>query len=115
MESPAESLSARVRAQYEALPYPAYGLFLPLRTQEAYASHSLFAARLAEQCGRVPALRRSLRPEVLWAGCGDAFPYLAAHWEPRRHRLTALDISARSLRRAIRRGDGRRGQPRQAP
>lgn len=93
-------LAARVRAQYEAYPYPAYGLFLPLRGQEAYASNSLFAARLLEQHGREPALRRSPAPAVLMAGCGDVFPYLASFWEPRRHDLIAMDLSARSLRRA---------------
>jgi SAM-dependent methyltransferase len=100
MDSPAQAVTARVRAQYEAFPYPAYGLWLPLRGQEAYASHSLFAARLLEQQGREPALRRAERPAVLLAGCGDVFPYLATFWEPRRHRLVAADLSARSLRRA---------------
>jgi SAM-dependent methyltransferase len=100
MIPPAGTVAARVRAQYEAFPYPAYGLWLPLRGQEAYASHSLFAARLLEQRGREPALRRAAAPAVLLAGCGDVFPYLAACWEPRRHRLIAADISARSLRRA---------------
>jgi SAM-dependent methyltransferase len=100
METPAADLAARVRAQYEAFPYPAYGLFLPLRGQEAYASHSLFAARLLEQRGQTPAARRLPAPAVLLAGCGDVFPYLASFWEPRRHRLIAMDLSARSLRRA---------------
>lgn len=100
MESPAEALTARVRAQYEAYPYPAYRLWLPLRGQEAFASHSLFAARLLEQRGREPASRRREAPAILMAGCGDVFPYLATFWEPRRHRLIAADLSARSLRRA---------------
>jgi len=100
MDSPETDLVARVRAQYEAYPYPAYGLFLPLRGQEAYASNSLFAARLLEQRGLEPALRRAPAPAVLLAGCGDVFPYLATFWEPRRHDLIAMDLSARSLRRA---------------
>jgi SAM-dependent methyltransferase len=100
MESTAEAMTARVRAQYEAFPYPAYGLWLPLRGQEAYASHSLFAARLSEQRGNAPASRGATAPAVLLAGCGDVFPYLATFWEPRRHRLIAADLSARSLRRA---------------
>lgn len=99
MDSSAADLTARVRAQYEAYPYPAYGLFLPLRGQEAYASNSLFAARVLEQGGHEPALRRG-RAAVLLAGCGDVFPYLATFWEPRRHDLIAMDLSARSLRRA---------------
>jgi SAM-dependent methyltransferase len=100
METSSAGLAARVRAQYEAYPYPAYGLFLPLRGQEAYASNSVFAARLMEQHGGEPALRRDPAPSVLLAGCGDVFPYLATFWEPRRHRLIALDLSAHSLRRA---------------
>ena len=100
MRSLTAEIAARVRAQYEAYPYPAYGLCLPLRSQEAYASHSLFAARLLEQRGREPAARRAPAPAVLLAGCGDVFPYLATFWEPRRHRVLALDLSARSLWRA---------------
>jgi SAM-dependent methyltransferase len=100
MPSMQADISARVRAQYEAFPYPHYGLFMPLRLQEAYASHSLFAARLLEQQGRIPALRRRPAARVLLAGCGDTFPYLAAFWEPRRHGLAAVDLSARNLRRA---------------
>src|SRR5690349_7482002 len=100
MDSPATDIAARVRAQYEAYPYPAYGLWLPLRGQEAYASNSLFAARVLEQRGAEPAVRRGPSPAVLLAGCGDVFPYLATCWEPRRHDLIALDLSARSLRRA---------------
>jgi SAM-dependent methyltransferase len=100
MDFPAADLTARVRAQYEAFPYPAYPLFLPLRGQEAYASHSRFAARLLAQHGRAAAVDRDPEPPVLLAGCGDVFPYLAACWEPRRHRLIAMDLSARSLRRA---------------
>jgi SAM-dependent methyltransferase len=92
-------IGARVRAQYEAFPYPHYPILLPLRTQEAYASHSLFAARLLEQDGQ-PALRRSAAARVLLAGCGDIFPYMASAWEPRSHGLTAVDLSGRSLRRA---------------
>ena len=93
-------ISARVRAQYEAFPYPHYGLFLPLRTQEAYASNSLFAARLLEQKGRAAAIRRAPEARVLLAGCGDVFPYMSSAWEPRAHALTAADLSGRSLRRA---------------
>lgn len=92
-------ISARVKAQYEAFPYPHYSLLLPLRTQEAYASNSLFAARILEQRGETPALRRN-GSGVLLAGCGDTFPYMATFWEPRRQPLTAVDLSAGSLRRA---------------
>jgi SAM-dependent methyltransferase len=92
-------ISARVRAQYEAFPYPHYPILLPLSTQEAYASHSLFAARLLEQDGE-PALRRNGAARVLLAGCGDIFPYMASAWEPRAHGITAVDLSGRSLRRA---------------
>lgn len=93
-------IGVRVRAQYEAFPYPAYSLLLPLRSQEAYASHSLFAARLLEMRGGSPALRSQSRPGILLAGCGDTLPYLSACWEPSRHRITAVDLSARNLRRA---------------
>ncbi|MBW8887546.1 MAG: methyltransferase domain-containing protein [Fibrobacteres bacterium] len=100
MNAKGSDVAAHVRAQYEAFPYPAYGLFLPLRGQEAYASNSLFAARVLEQRGLEPSLRRAPAPAVLLAGCGDVFPYLSTFWEPRRHGLIAMDLSARSLRRA---------------
>lgn len=100
MESIQAGISARVKAQYEAYPYPNYNLCLPLRTQEAYASHSLFAARLLEQLGIGPAVRRDPSPRILLAGCGDIFPYMATFWEPRPHRLMAVDLSARNLARA---------------
>lgn len=93
-------ISARVKAQYEAFPYPHYNLLMPLRTQEAYASNSLFAARVLEQRGETPALRRNGSAGVLLAGCGDTFPYMATFWESRRQPLTAVDLSAVSLRRA---------------
>lgn len=97
-------ISARVKAQYEVFPYPHYSLLLPLRTQEAYASNSLFAARILEQRGETPALHGygggDGGAKVLLAGCGDTFPYMATFWEPRRHSLTAVDLSAGSLRRA---------------
>jgi SAM-dependent methyltransferase len=100
MERPKDGISARVKAQYEAYPYPNYSLLLPLRSQEAYASNSLFAARLAREAGLTPALHTSARPEVLLAGCGDTLPYFFTYWEPSIHRLTAVDLSFRNLRRA---------------
>lgn len=94
------SINASVKAQYEAYPYPAYPLWLPLRGQEAYASNSLFAARIAEARGFRPALRVLPRPSVLLAGCGDTLPYLLTYWEPSHHRIAAVDLSFRNLRRA---------------
>lgn len=96
----ARNINDRVKAQYEAFPYPHYNLLLPLRSQEAYASNSLFAARVLEQQGMEPALRTRPGPAVLLAGCGDTLPYMATFWEPRGHRITALDLSTASLRRA---------------
>jgi len=93
-------LTSRVKTQYELFPYPHYPLFLPLRTQEAFASNSLFAARVLEQSGFVPAIRQDPKARVLLAGCGDIFPAMAMAWEPRGHPLTALDLSSASLRRA---------------
>jgi SAM-dependent methyltransferase len=94
------SITQTVRAQYEAYPYPSFPLFLSLHPQEAYASHSLFAARLAEFQGYSPATLRETQPHILLAGCGDTYPYLAGRWEPSHHRLTAWDLSSRNLRRA---------------
>lgn len=107
-------VSARVKAQYEAYPYPHYALGLPLRVQEGYASHAGFAARLLSQyraqnlsAHHLPhhlpnqtALNLASHPRILMAGCGDTFPYVLAHWEPRHHRLIAVDLSHANLRRA---------------
>lgn len=93
-------ITARVRAQYEEYPYPDYSLLIPLRTQEAYASHSLFAARILEQYGQKPIVRLNQQAQVLLAGCGDIYPYMASFWEPRRHHLLAVDLSQTNLQRA---------------
>lgn len=66
MQSTQADISAKVKTQYEV------------------------AARLLEQSGGIPALRRSEAPGILLAGCGDTYPYLATFWEPRRHRITAM-------------------------
>lgn len=100
MPSTSADINAQVKAQYEAFPYPNYPLLLPLRSQEAYASHSLFASRLLSQQGQIPATWCSPRPRIFLAGCGDVFPYMATFWEPRQHQLLAMDLSAASLRRA---------------
>jgi SAM-dependent methyltransferase len=98
MGSPA--ISAAVQAQYQTFPYPHYSLWLPLRTQEAFASHSGFVATLATALGHQPALGLQTHPKVLMAGCGDVFPYFLSRWEPATHRLFAVDLSSRSLARA---------------
>lgn len=100
MQGAEADITTRVRMQYEEFPYPDYSLFIPLRTQEAYASNSLFAARLLEQSGQKPIIRQNGNAEVLLAGCGDIFPYMATFWEPRRHHLTAVDLSSNNLKRA---------------
>ena len=46
-----QSINQAVQGMYEAFPYPNYSLFVPLRWQEAYASGSLFALRLAQAKG----------------------------------------------------------------
>lgn len=100
MQPAQEDITARVRMQYEEFPYPDYSLFIPLRSQEAYASNSLFAARILEQSGQRPIIRQNASAEILLAGCGDIFPYMASFWEPRSHHLTAVDLSATNIKRA---------------
>lgn len=89
-----------VRRQYEAHPYPDYHLLLPVRRQEAYASTGVFAAQLLREQGQLPALHRESLPRVLIAGCGDTFPLLLARWEPRAHRIDAIDLSVKNIVRA---------------
>lgn len=97
------ALLEEVRRQYEAHPYPAYPLLLPMRRQEAYASTAVFAARLLQEQGHRAALTEALHPRILIAGCGDTFPSLLARWEPPTHRLEAIDLSERNIKRAQKR------------
>jgi SAM-dependent methyltransferase len=94
------AIHAAVARQYETYPYPDYGLFLPIRWQEAYASTALFAGQLTREHGFRPAIDHAGPQQVLIAGCGDILPAVLARWEPRSHRLFGLDLSRRSLLRA---------------
>ncbi len=89
-----------VRKQYELHPFPHYSLFLPIRQQEAYASTALFATQLLREQGITPALDLYPEARILIAGCGDMFPSLLARWEPRSHRVDAIDLSTRNISRA---------------
>jgi len=96
----ASDITARVKLQYEEYPYPDYSLFIPLRTQEAYASHSLFSAQLCrEKALSVPTLHHH-DARVLIAGCGDILPFVLSFWEPETHHLHAVDLSENNLKRA---------------
>ncbi len=93
-------INADVKRQYEAYPYPDYSLFIPLRAQEAYASHSLFAGQLLKEKGMVPAIRSKKDSRMLIAGSGDVLPYVLSFWEPTSHRISSIDISRRNIERA---------------
>lgn len=96
----AETIAVAVRLQYEMHPYPNYGLLLPIQWQEGYASTALFAAQLLRERSLAPALDGQSQARILMAGCGEMFPAVLARWEPKSHRLEAIDLSQRSLMRA---------------
>ncbi len=98
MNANIDIINHAVARQYEAFPFPDYGLFLPLRWQEGYASHSMFAHAMAREI-RGSAHQRP-KGGVLIAGCGDVFPSIVSHWEPRSLPIEALDLSATHLKRA---------------
>lgn len=93
-------INEQVKRQYEKYPYPDYSLFIPLRTQEAYASHSLFAGQLLKEKGITPAIRGAEKSSLLIAGSGDILPFVLSFWEPESTTIHALDLSENNIRRA---------------
>jgi len=83
-----------VRRHYELYPYPDYPLLASVRRCDTYANN--LAALWARFNGELPpaSLQR-----ILIAGCGSFAPYPFAVANPGTH-ITALDLSAKSLRRA---------------
>src|SRR5206468_3870392 len=88
-------------------PYPRYPLLAKPRWQDGHLAATAFAAALARAAGVRPAVDRATgaaggreRIDVLIGGAGEILPYVIRKWEPRRHRVVALDLSATSLRRA---------------
>ncbi|MDQ3233824.1 MAG: class I SAM-dependent methyltransferase [Pseudobdellovibrionaceae bacterium] len=98
-ENATQSINLAVQSMYEAFPYPNYGLLLPLRWQEAYASGSLFAQRLVQQKTGQTRLGPGAG-RILIAGCGDVQAAIISRWEPRAHRVAGVDLSRPSLRKA---------------
>ncbi|RZA14524.1 MAG: methyltransferase domain-containing protein [Proteobacteria bacterium] len=93
-------INEQVKRQYEVYPYPDYSLFVPLRTQEAFASHSLFSGQLLKEQGIIPAVRGDRNSSILIAGSGDILPFVLSFWEPESSTIHALDLSERSIQRA---------------
>lgn len=84
----------RLRRHYELYPYPEYPLLASVRRCDTYAANlptlwSFFNGELPP-----PSLER-----ILIAGCGSFSPYPFALANPQT-RITALDLSEKSLRRA---------------
>ncbi len=93
-------INEQVKRQYEVYPYPDYSLFVPLRTQEAFASHSLFSGQLLKEQGIIPAVRGDRNSSILIAGSGDILPFVLSFWEPESSTIHALDLSERNIQRA---------------
>lgn len=86
----------QVQSLYERHPYPHYPLLAKPRWQDGYLGSSLFAFHLIfhEYCDT------TIPKQFLSIGCGEILPYIIRQWEPSATRLTCIDLSARSLRRA---------------
>jgi SAM-dependent methyltransferase len=102
-----------VKRFYSRFPYPNYPLFAKPAWQDGYLTHSQFARCLAQDLSLGVARATSERSpwaiygkalpfhrEVLIAGSGEILPFVMRRWERRDHRVVAIDLSARSLRRA---------------
>jgi SAM-dependent methyltransferase len=87
-------MSEPVRRHYEEYPYPHFPLLASLRRADTYALN--LAALWARFNGRLPLPEER---QILIAGCGSFSPYPLALSNPD-CRITALDLSQRSLRRA---------------
>jgi SAM-dependent methyltransferase len=87
-------MSETVRHHYELYPYPQYPLLASVRRCDTYASN--LSAVWSRFNGELPASHAS---RILIAGCGSFAPYPFGLSNPAT-RITALDLSERSLRRA---------------
>ena len=86
-------MSDSVRRHYEMYPYPHYPLLASVRRCDTYASN--LTALWTRFNGELPAQDA----RILIAGCGSFAPYPFALSNPATP-ITAIDLSARSLRRA---------------
>ena len=99
------AITSAVRALYEAYPYPRYPLLATPRWQDGYLTHSNFASTLASdlygtsETTIIPSNAKT-SATVLIGGGGEILPYVIRKWEPARHKVISVDLSARSLRRA---------------
>src|SRR6185369_9405136 len=87
-------MSEAVRRHYEMYPYPHYPLLASVRRCDTYASN--LAALWSRFNGELPPPQAA---RILIAGCGSFAPYPFALSNPGTA-ITALDLSAKSLRRA---------------
>ncbi len=94
-------ISLDVKKQYETFPYPSYPLLAKPRWQDGYLGTSLFCARLAEGLGfRGHPLLTAENQSIVILGGGEIQPYVLRKFEPKDHKMTTIDLSAQSLRRA---------------
>lgn len=86
----------QVQQLYERHPYPHYPLLAKPRWQDGYLGSSLFARH---QFIHEPAA--PTKPaHFLSIGSGEILPYIIRQWEPSATKVTCVDLSRRSLRRA---------------
>ena len=100
-----DAITSAVRSLYEAYPYPRYPLLATPRWQDGYLTHSNFASTLVTDLygtsgtALIPSGAKK-SATVLIGGGGEILPYVIRKWEPARHKVISVDLSASSLRRA---------------
>ncbi len=97
---PASSrITAAVRSLYERYPYPSYPLLAKPRWQEGWLTSCSFNSALAGSLtgDTVKAVNR----RILIAGCGEILPAVICANEPFANRIDAVDLSRKSIRRAM--------------
>ena len=100
-----DAITSAVRSLYEAYPYPRYPLLATPRWQDGYLTHSKFASTLVSDLygtsgtALIPSDVKT-SATVLIGGGGEILPYVIRKWEPARHKVISVDLSASSLRRA---------------
>jgi SAM-dependent methyltransferase len=100
-----DAITSAVRTLYEAYPYPRYPLLATPRWQDGYLTHSNFASTLVSDLygtSGTALLTSGVKKSatVLIGGGGEILPYVIRKWEPARHKVISVDLSASSLRRA---------------
>jgi 2-polyprenyl-3-methyl-5-hydroxy-6-metoxy-1,4-benzoquinol methylase len=99
IQTTSSRITSAVRSLYERYPYPSYPLLAKPRWQEGWLTSCSFNAALAGSLSgeTVKAQKR----KILIAGCGEILPAVICANEPYNNQIDAVDLSSRSIKRAM--------------